>query len=92
MSLTIELPAELEAKLRAVAAQQGVSVSDLALSALERLVTPGQEAIDGMTSGEYLLCLAQKYAAAPMEEQAALPPDYAKNYKHYLYGHPKEQE
>lgn len=26
----------------------------------------------------------------PMEERAAAPHDGARNYKHYLYGHPKE--
>jgi predicted transcriptional regulator len=93
MTLTIELPAELEAKLRAVAAQQGISVSELALSALEQLVTPRQESIEEMSSGEYLLHLAEKHSVAvPEEGRDALPPDYAKNYKHYLYGYPKEQE
>jgi hypothetical protein len=51
------------------------------------------EAIEEMTAGEYLLHLAAKHSAAvPEEEREAIPPDYAKNYKHYLYGTPKEQE
>ena len=28
----------------------------------------------------------------PPEEWADIPPDLAKNHKHYLYGHPKEED
>jgi hypothetical protein len=31
-------------------------------------------------------------AQIPAEELARIPKDAAKNYKHYLYGHPKEEE
>jgi len=62
--LTIELSAELEAKLRVVAAQQRLSLSELALCALEQWVTSRQQANEQMTSGEYLLSLAEKHSMA----------------------------
>lgn len=93
MPLVIELPKDLEAKLQAAATQQGISVSELALGALEQLVKPRQKPIEEMTAAEYLLHLAALHSdAMPEEERDALPPDYAKNYKHYLYSSPKEEE
>jgi hypothetical protein len=35
---------------------------------------------------------AELTGSVPPEDWAKLPTDLAKNYRHYLYGHPKEEE
>ena len=65
---------------------------DLALLALEQWVAPREKPTGEMTSGEYLLHLAQRYESMiPDEEWDRIPTDASVNYKHYLYGHRKAE-
>ena len=92
MTLTLELSPDLEAKLEAEAKKRGIQLPDLALSALERLVD-SQPKPEEETAAESILRIAANiHASAPPDAWEGLPPDLAKHYKHYLYGHPKEEE
>ncbi|MXW30913.1 MAG: hypothetical protein F4X98_12085 [Gammaproteobacteria bacterium] len=60
----------------------------------------GDEAADSVdettASGGGLIGIVRRVEALlesmPPDESDDLPADFAKNYKHYLYGHPKEEE
>ena len=89
MTLTLELPPEIEAKLGTEAEQQGLTLAEYALHKL----TLGPKPIEEMTAGEYVLHLAEQFRdSMPEEEWNKLPSDYAINYEHYLHGAPKVTE
>jgi hypothetical protein len=90
MTLTLELPGDVEERLRAEAARAGVPPEDYVLRKVaEPAKVPGQ---DVMMPGDRILAIAEKFwAAIPDEERADLPTDAAQNYKHYLYGYPREE-
>lgn len=92
MTLTLELPANVEAMLSAEADKRGVPLPDYALQVLEQSVTL-EEADAELTTGEYILQLAKKFHdSIPPEEWAKIPTDLAINHDHYLYGAPKVEE
>ena len=92
MTLTINLPPEVEARLEAEAARRGVALPEYALDILKQSVIPHEARIEE-TSGESILRLVERlHATMPEGAWEGVPRDLAKNYKHYLYGHPKEEE
>ena len=91
MSLTIDLPPDLETKLETEARKRGVTASEFLRTVVENLL----EQSDGPEEPEQvavhpLVRLAEKAREGiPPEAWKDQPTDGAKNYKHYLYGHPK---
>ena len=51
-----------------------------------------EEGARGSGTHPVLAMIERLKAEIPELEQEKAPPDGAKNYKHYLYGHPKEDE
>jgi hypothetical protein len=88
MTLTIDVPPALEAKLESIAAQRGVDVPQLVVGTLEKLESPKPSGRrDGENTGEYIIRLADEVRASMSDaDWMARPSDYAHNYKHYLYG------
>ena len=94
MTVTIDLPPDVETKLAAAAAKQGITLPEYV-----RTIVEGSFEANEMTEEEPeemvhpLIRLAEKARAGiPLEELAAIPPDLSKNLDHYLYGHPKVEE
>lgn len=84
MTLTIQLPDEQEAALKARARAKGVSAEQYAIEVLKRELASGgpprrhiSEALRGIMSD------------VPAELLEALPADGASEHDHYLYGSPK---
>ena len=92
MTLTLELPPEVEAKLGTEAKQQGLTLAEYALQKL--LFSPyANNVLHEETAGESILRIAaETFGSLPEEERMKLPPDYATNCKHYLHGAPKVTE
>ncbi len=92
MTLTLDLPPHLEAKFQAEAARRGIALPQYVLNVLESQATT-EDATPEEEQAHPVLRLAEKARTLiPPEERGALPPDAAKNYKHYLYGSPKIEE
>ena len=98
MTLTIELPDELEEPLKTRAQAQGVSAAGYVQSVLEHaLEIPEQEVkppLDGQPEHRRALrsifdVIAENMKDVPPEEFAKLPKDGADEHDHYLYGSPK---
>lgn len=89
MTLTIEVPEHLEAKLVADASRQGRSLPDHVLDLLERSME-AQEPSATPTAHPVLHLAEQIRESVPTEKWAELPADLSVNVDHYLYGHPKE--
>ena len=93
MTLTLELPPEVEAKLGIEAEQQGLTLTEYALQKLMFSPYLHENANHEETSGEFVLRIAaETFGSLPEAEHMKLPPDYATNYKHYLHGAPKVKE
>ena len=91
MTLHLELPADVEARLTAEAQQHNLSLEDYALSKL--LAQPALESSHEETAGEAILRLSRKtFGTLSPEELAKLPTDFAINHDHYIHGAPKVQE
>ncbi|MCW3055945.1 MAG: hypothetical protein JWN14_5115 [Chthonomonadales bacterium] len=91
MTLHLELPADVEARLTAEAHQHNLSLEDYALNKLLALPTPRSSYEE--TAGEAILRLSQEtFGSLPPEELAKLPTDFAINHDHYIHGAPKVQE
>lgn len=149
MALTLNLPSDLEEKLAAAAAKQGITASEYLQKVIENLFAQNAEpeaqdfvpplvrlareltanipareikaiptdlSVNGDASPGYatdvhetqitsaevtptqeqvhpVVRLAERVRALiPPDERKVIPPDASKNYKHYLYGHPKVEE
>ncbi len=84
MTLTIILPASVEASLSKGAKREGVSLEDYVLRKLEGI--PANETLHKEDApADYLADIASKFKASmPEEEWNRLPADYAINFKEYL--------
>jgi hypothetical protein len=93
MTLEIDLSPTLQEKLEAIAAQRGLDVPHLVVETLEKLDPPtSSHRRAGESSGEFILRLAEEMRASmPEADWMGMPSDHARNYKHYLYGAPKEE-
>jgi predicted transcriptional regulator len=91
MTMSIEVPPELEARLREQAQQRGQELAEYVRAALEalvaRAVTPQDEGSGGEASVIGLFEAA--WSRLPETERAALPTDLAEHHDHYAYGTPK---
>ena len=94
MTLMIDLPPGMEEKLETIATQRGVGVQDVVIDALQQLEPAKPKAParrDGEPIGEYLIRMVEELRRQiPDADWGGRPSDGAKNYKHYLYGVPKE--
>ena len=88
MTLLLNLPPDLEAKLEAEAIQKGITLSECALQKLYLpLEIANNEAINP------LIVLSEKMRASmPESEWTKLPQEYASNYKSYLRAAQTEKE
>lgn len=90
MSLTLELPPDKEATLKAKALAQGVSAEQYACRVLEEdLQASGGENAGKPDNRHISEIIREIMAGVPPEEFAKLPRDGASQHDHYLYGHPK---
>lgn len=93
MTLTLELPPEVEARLGTEAEQQGLTLTEYALQKLLSSPYASKNMAHEETAGESILRIAaETFGSLPEAERMKLPPDYATNYKHYLHGAPKVEE
>jgi hypothetical protein len=91
MTLHLELPADVEARLKAEAQERNLSLEDYALNKL--LALPAPEPSHEESAGEATLRLTREtFGTLPPEELAKLPTDFAINHDHYIHGAPKVQE
>ena len=88
MSLTLNLPPEQEATLKARALAQGVSAEQYARGVLEKDLKAFDSA--SQPGGRHISeIIAEITADVPAEEFDKLPRDGSREHDHYLYGHPK---
>jgi hypothetical protein len=88
MTLYLELPADVEARLTAEAQSQNLSLEDYALNKLLALSAP--EPSHEETAGEAILRLTREtFGTLPPEEMTKLPTDFATHHDHYIHGAPK---
>lgn len=91
MTLHLELPADVEARLTAEAQASNLSLEDYALNKL--LALPAPELPREEAGGEAILRLTREtFGTLPPEELAKLPTDFAINHDHYIHGAPKVHE
>ena len=91
MTLHLELPADVEARLTAEAQAQNLSLEDYALNKILAPLAP--EPSREETSGEAILRLTREtFGTLPPEELAKLPTDLAINHDHYIHGAPSVTE
>ena len=91
MTLHLELPADVEARLTAEAQAQNLSLEDYALNKILAPPAPGSSREE--TAGEAILRLTREtFGTLPPEELAKLPTDFAINHDHYIHGAPKVRE
>jgi len=88
MSLTLNLPPEQEATLKARALAQGLSAEQYARGVLEKDLK-AFEGASQPSSRHISEIIAEITAEVPPEEFAKLPRDGSREHDHYLYGHPK---
>jgi plasmid stability protein len=84
MSLTLNLPPDKEATLKARALTQGVSAEQYARRVLEEDLQTLERA--GKSDDRPI---SEIMAGVPPEEFAKRPKDGSREHDHYLYGHPK---
>lgn len=93
MTVTLELPPEREAALKAAALAQGVSTQQwLQRVGEERLQNgdpPDQEAPAGKDDRPIWEIFVDAMKDVPPEAFDSLPSDGASQIDHYIYGHPK---
>ena len=84
MTITIQLPDEQEAALKAKAQAQGVSAEVYAQQVLERdLVQQSRPSLSAR--------IREMWRDMPDEVRAKLPPDGASQIDHYVYGVPRDE-
>ena len=90
MTITLELPPDVDAQLQAEATKRGLSKEEYALLKLGR---PEMEPVHTPTAGEAILHLTQElYGDMPAAERSQLPSDYAINHDYYIHDGAKVQE
>ena len=86
MTLTLELPKELEASLQAQADSRSLTLSQFVLSKLDDQQGP---ATDESFSEFIMRATAEARKGVPQDVLHSIPPDLSVNHDHYLYGAPK---
>lgn len=89
LTLTIELPDELEAALKAKAQGQGLSAPGYARQLLEKSLREQDDPLFADEARPIWDVLADSMKGVPPEDLAALPKDGASQIDHYLHGSPK---
>jgi len=92
LALTLELPENKEAALRANARARGVSAEEYATELLDRCFDPEATpaAVDTLLDSRPVWeALAEIMKDVPAEDLAILPKDGASQINHYVYGLPK---
>ena len=92
LALTLELPENKEAALRANARARGVSAEEYATELLDRHFDPEATPAEANTlldSRPAWEALAEIMKDVPAEDLAMLPKDGASQIDHYVYGLPK---
>jgi hypothetical protein len=96
MTLTIELPLELEERLAQEAARNGQAAPDYARMILAALLKqlPDRPTPSGGEANPRPIwqVAAEIMQGVPEDELERLPVDLSENLDHYLYGAPKKQE
>ena len=91
MTLHLELPADVEARLTTEAQHHNLTLKAYALNKLVAL--PEYEPAHEETAGEAALRIAKEtFWSLPAEELAKLPLDFSINHNHYIHGAPKVEE
>ena len=92
MTLTLELPANKEAALKAKAQAQGVSAEQYVQRMVDRdLQEPNMPAPTGPRR-HISEVIREIMSDVPLEDFAGLPKDGASEHDHYLYGLPKRNQ
>ena len=87
MTITIDLPVEVQDKLKQSAQDCGQNLNDYLRDALTDLTMSSKPNIETNT----LLDLANAFDNMLTDkDRDAIPTDLSKNYRHYLYGSPKQ--
>lgn len=86
MTLTIDIPPELERRLQDEAARKGVPAEDYARMLLEEQLLPGEQ-VRPPTQGSDAWSVLKSMMGA-----VEGPPDWSGELDHYLYGTPKRGE
>ena len=81
MGLTIQLPPETEAALKARAEEAGIGVERYAIDLLQRELADSEPPVSEM--------IREIVGDVPAEELAKLPKDGSTQVDHYVYGLPK---
>ena len=91
MIVTLELPPEREAALKAQAQAHGLSIEQwfLHLADLYSPDHPPPVSIEDQDRRPIWEVIAENMTNVPLEDLALLPKDGASQIDHYLYGHPK---
>jgi plasmid stability protein len=87
MTLTIELPEEQEAALKARAAARGVSTEEYAREVLDRDLQSADQPERHISD-----LIREIMSDVPAEEFERLPRDGASEHDHYIYGSPKRDQ
>jgi len=87
----IELPTELEERLRAEAERRGLEIGDYVRPALETLANQPAAQLRERTAKPIWETAAELLADLPEEELARLPADGSEQIDHYVYGSPKRE-
>ena len=88
MTLLLELPPDLEARLEREATENGMNVNAYAVAKLSRPAetTPDPAETDNNPGAALLALVEEIYGSLPDEERKRLPPDYAENFRTYEKG------
>jgi hypothetical protein len=90
MTLTLTLPPEKEAALKAVAQAEGVSTEQLLEHLVdERLQIAALVAVASQPHRHISERIIERMSKVPPGIMATMPTDGASQHDHYLYGHPK---
>jgi hypothetical protein len=81
----------LRQRIDVLARERGISPSEIVWQALEHLPSD-RTAHGGRDSSNFILELVERAReGVPRDAWKTLPPDLARNFDHYHYGHPREE-
>ena len=94
MTVTLELPPEREASLKAQAQAHGLSIEQWFLYLADQYSPdrPPPVSIEDQDQHPIWEVIAENMKNVPLEDLALLPKDGASQIDHYLYGHPKREQ
>ena len=92
MTVTLEVPPEREAALKAHAQAHGLSIEQWFLHLADQYSPDRPPPISIEDQRPIWEVIAENMKAVPPEDLALLPKDGARQIDHYLYGHPKRDQ